>query len=308
MTEPAKSTTSSGEFLALLVDDNPSILRATKDYFQRHGLRAIVASNMKEALRHVKSTPALDVIVTDVDLDPTEGNDTGGVTLAKEVRKIRAALPVLAYTGHKEEDFDAPVDWEVFDEPLSKGGGFKTIEENLEVCLKHAKAYRQKRVSSSKEELFRLQEKYDIPDYDVATLRSFIPGGQEDCVPESDLASAGMFSADDLLRRAGYELHLIEAGKKLGHEDVGQAVTMVPIPVWIRKDGGFYVAELYGHPCIYAEGGTADEAIAGVTMLMCGYHQDLQSNDSLGVELENLKEYLKRALSVTHATKHKRGD
>lgn len=299
------SSTRENEFLALLVDDNPNVLRAVKDYFQRHGLRAIAASNVREALRHVKSTPALDVVITDIDLDPDPiSNDTGGVTLAKEIRKIRATLPVLAYTAHKESDFDTLIDWSVFNAPLSKGGGPDEVKQNLEICLRHAQGHRLKRISGAKEELLRLQNKYDIPDHDVATLRSFLPGAQEVAFLESRSESRGMLNADDLLRRAGYELHLIEAGKKLGDEEVGQAVTLVPIPVWIRKDEGFFVAELYGHPCVYAEGTTAEDAIASITMLMCGYQQDLQRDGSLGVELENLKKYLGWVLSISHAIKH----
>jgi CheY-like chemotaxis protein len=308
MSAAAKQTTKESDFLALVVDDQRSIREATKEYFQRHGLRAIVASSVKEALRHVKSTPALDVVITDVDLDPDpDANDTGGVTIAKEVRKIRAALPVLAYTAHKEQDFDAPVDWDVFDEPLGKGGGFKSIEQNLEKCLGHARRYREKRITSAKDELIRLQQKYEIADYDVATLRSFLPGAH-DITDKRVEAGVGMLSADELLRRAGYELHLIEAGKPLGDEEVGNVVASVPVAVWVRKEGdSSYVAELYEHPCIYGEASTVEGAIGAVTMLMAGYHQDLQSSKDLGVELQHLKEYLNRVLSASHATKHERG-
>ena len=288
------------KLLALVVDDNPDIIAASKVYFEGHGLKAIGATSVQEALRHVKTTPSLDLVITDVhlSLDP-ESADTGGVTLAKEIRKLRSDLPVLAYTGQKDPDFSAQVDWGVFNEPLSKGGGFEEIERNLATCLEYARGYQRKRISTAKDELRRLQEKYRIPNYEVETLRSFLPGsrasaGRENSDPSEQAKTDEISNADELLRRFGYELQFVEAGAKVGDEQTGMALAQTPIPVWIKKEGKLFVAELYGHPSIYADGERRRDAIESLAKLMCGYHKDLLEarDQELGPEMLNLKGYL----------------
>lgn len=68
-------------------------------------------------------------------------------------------------------------------------------------------------------------------------------------------------------------------------------VTAFPIPVWIRAEQDRFVAELYGHPCIYADGDTERSAITSVACLMYGYFQDFKKHaeGELSAELNRLR-------------------
>lgn len=209
------STEAPQEPIALVVDDNPIVLEARLQYFRRKGFRALGAATKADALRQVKNTPALDIVVTDLDLSGGKSRPTNeGEDLAKEIREFRSDLPIVAYTAHQEPDYLKSVNWKVFTKTISKVGAGEDIEKHLHICRDLALEHKRRRIEIAKSELLRLQKKYDIADYDVATLRAFLPGlVSQSAGTESD---GDPQSADDVLRDAGYHLHLIEAGTNLG--------------------------------------------------------------------------------------------
>src|SRR5688500_4914680 len=114
-------TTFEDKPIALIVEDKQRAAKARKDLFDAYGFVAIQASSKEEALQHLRSAPAIDIVVTDVNLDPEAPNDKSGVELAKEVRNLRPSMPVIGYSGHFQENDLDPRDWERFDQHLPKG-------------------------------------------------------------------------------------------------------------------------------------------------------------------------------------------
>lgn len=80
----------------LLVDDEPSILKATKAALSRKGLSVQIASDGKHALDLFKANPEnFDLIVTDQSMPRMSGVD-----LIKEIRALPSDIPIIFSTGH----------------------------------------------------------------------------------------------------------------------------------------------------------------------------------------------------------------
>jgi CheY-like chemotaxis protein len=79
----------------LLVEDEILISNMMADILEEQGFQVHVAANAAEALRHIESNAAVDVLFTDIHLPG--GMD--GSTLAKRVRELRPGLPIVYASG-----------------------------------------------------------------------------------------------------------------------------------------------------------------------------------------------------------------
>ncbi|MBT9463038.1 ATP-binding protein [Hydrogenophaga sp.] len=90
----------------LLVDDNEELRGVTAALLATFGCEVISSPSPQEALRILQNNGSIDVVLTDV-LMP---GPMDGVALAKQVRELMPALPVVLISGHRgnAEDLDFP--------------------------------------------------------------------------------------------------------------------------------------------------------------------------------------------------------
>jgi two-component system, cell cycle sensor histidine kinase and response regulator CckA len=81
--------------LILLVDDEPSILRATTRGLMTAGLRTLAAGSATEALRLLQMHDDIAVLVTDQTMPGMTG-----LSLSERVRTLRPELPIILSTGY----------------------------------------------------------------------------------------------------------------------------------------------------------------------------------------------------------------
>ncbi len=94
-----RSEPSGGGFeTVLVVEDNDDIRRLTTRTLQQVGYRVLQAASGASALDLVSAGESVDLVVTDVIMPLMNG-----VTMAREMRKLRAGMPVLFITGYTPE-------------------------------------------------------------------------------------------------------------------------------------------------------------------------------------------------------------
>lgn len=83
----------------LIVDDNKDVLIYLKRILLDTGMELISARSGFEALEIIKNTPDIDVVLLDMQMP-----EMNGIDAAREIRKIRKNIPVIAQTAFIFED------------------------------------------------------------------------------------------------------------------------------------------------------------------------------------------------------------
>jgi signal transduction histidine kinase len=81
----------------LLVDDDPMVLAGTSAMLEELGHRVVTAASAAPALEIVRSDAPIDLVITDHAMPGMTGTE-----LAKHIRDIRPALPIILATGYAE--------------------------------------------------------------------------------------------------------------------------------------------------------------------------------------------------------------
>jgi CheY-like chemotaxis protein len=82
------------EFVVLLVDDEPLLLKTVRRMIEQHGHRVVAAASSQDALSIAAREPNIDLVVTDLALPGMPGSE-----LVKRLRLVRPALRVLYTSG-----------------------------------------------------------------------------------------------------------------------------------------------------------------------------------------------------------------
>jgi CheY-like chemotaxis protein len=255
--------------VAVLVEDDPQVLQLRQRMLNGVGFVTIGVKTSQEALREVRSGPSIDMVITDVNLNRDDEDDRSGVTLAADIKQFSPDLPIVGYSGLFNEDEISPVDRELFLSyvPRARLGPEELIDQARE-WVGVALGYRTSRTRRADFELERLRQKYKIRPRDFETLRSCVPEGSAGKV------SGPVVTADELLRRAGYRLRMIQAGEARPRLDGQHATIRRPIIVWLRSDANAVVVEVANFPTLYAHGESEGEAVRQLLLLLDGYHLD----------------------------------
>jgi CheY-like chemotaxis protein len=264
---------SSSAVMALVVEDDEEALGTRLGLLEAHGITALGARSAQDALREFRASPGVDIVVTDINLDPLRRKDTSGVALARAIRRVSRDVPIVGYSAAFSEG-DLPAgDWEVFDSYFPKGQSEPgQITARVEDWRKKALEHRVARTSRAREELERLREKYPSVVSEFSTLRFLVP------TRSAGLETATSQSVDELLRLAGYRLRLIERGGPRPQLEDGEGRLSAPIMFWLKDVDDTVIAEAYGYPELYSYGENDDEAIRNVLLLMDGFYRDLGSD------------------------------
>lgn len=94
-TDTASSESDSGHDKALVVDDQPDVLKMAIELFQVMGYEVFAANNGTDALEILKRTPDMDVLFSDV-LMP----GMTGIALGQEARKLVPGIKVVLASGY----------------------------------------------------------------------------------------------------------------------------------------------------------------------------------------------------------------
>jgi DNA-binding NtrC family response regulator len=78
----------------LVVDDNPSVLKAVADILERAGFRVIAAASGKAALRQAEANRSIDLLLSDVEMPNISGPDLGQM-----LKTARPELRVMLMSG-----------------------------------------------------------------------------------------------------------------------------------------------------------------------------------------------------------------
>jgi len=85
--------------ICLLVDDNKDVLLYLNRVLSSTGIKTLTARSGIEALDILENTPAIDVVLLDMQMP-----EMNGIEATKEIRKIRKDIPIIAQTAFIFED------------------------------------------------------------------------------------------------------------------------------------------------------------------------------------------------------------
>ncbi len=199
----------------------------------------IAVADPDEAVWEMRSSPGIDLLITDVRLRPElDDDDTSGLRLGDYVKSIRPELPVAVYsTTFLEGELDEMLSDSArsrFDVVLPRGGELWHEENLLDECVQLAKGFRDRRYTST-------------ADGELATSATGIKVMREFVV-----GRAPKKSSDKVLKESGYTLRLL---------DVRHGELRGPIAIWVLEHGDRVSAELYQRPDVHAVGSTLNEAL-----------------------------------------------
>ena len=89
----------------LVVDDEPPILFALRDYFQGSGYEVDCASELEEAQALLAEEASYDLVIADLRLDAWSG--TSGLELIRDVRDRCARSRILFLTAYGSPEIEA---------------------------------------------------------------------------------------------------------------------------------------------------------------------------------------------------------
>jgi DNA-binding response OmpR family regulator len=89
----------------LLVDDEPPILFALRDYFKAEGYAVDCAGELEEAQALIAEVACYDLVIADLRLDSLSG--VGGLELIGDVRDRCAGARILLLTAYGSPEIEA---------------------------------------------------------------------------------------------------------------------------------------------------------------------------------------------------------
>ena len=270
--------------LALIVDDDNKTRETRSKILEESNFIAIGASTRNDALREIKASPAIDIIITDISLKPDDYSDNSGYLLAKDISKLRPNLPIIGYSG-KVKEFPNEYN-KVFIDSLERGSNnLKQLRQHVQKWRDLALKYRKIRTERATENLGRIKEKYKLSSHDYNILREFVPDAISHNKEQNEY-----ISIEDVLRNAGFHLQIIDDYPDLPIK--GKIIA--PIAIWLQEIAGGAIAQVYGFPDLYSSGVDSDEAIRNLLILIYGYYTDIKSEKDkvLSRHVKSMKNYL----------------
>lgn len=260
--------------IALLVEDEPKSLKLRQGLLKQHGFLALAVQTAEDAMREFAASPGVDLVITDIRLNPQIPGDKSGVELAEQLKHVAADIPIVGYSAAFAENDLTHEEIGLFTSYYSRGNEKATeIIKHVEKWRRMAEAFRERRRRAAQAKLEEYRRKYPVPEPDFATLRFLVP---------HRLAQPGgsAESIEDVLHEAGFQFRLIERGHSRPTLADSPAIVKAPIPVWLRTTEGTPVAEVYGFPELYSFGNTEEDAIRNLLLLMDGYYHDSKVHSS----------------------------
>lgn len=267
--------------LMLLVEDNLESLSARVEIYEDAGLTVLTAASAEDAIRQIWSSPMVCAVVTDLNLEPSDTDDTAGVYLCKYLREVRPGLPVAGYSAHFDEAAVAETDRELFDRYYARGSlTVRGIADSAAEIRELAIEFRDLRREEALKRLDTLRKAQCLDLAQCNFYQSLLP--REDSWIEQVLTSSGY----ELLTIVSPPAPISKCSPRLA----------TALLVWVRSGPDGVESEVFGMPNLYAAGADLDEAITGLLEIMCLFFEDLREADDLVGEALDLQRFLVRVI------------
>ena len=247
------------EPLIMLVEDNPETLELETDLFHKRGCKVLGFTHSDDALKAIAYTPSLDLIVTDINLNP-KARDKSGISFAKLVRNLNLEIPLCGYSAFFAPNELTNDEKSFFDCWFDKSLDTNEISAMMDDLKTRAFQHRKTRLESATESLASLRDKYKIRTEDYELIREFI------------LNCDSSNHVEDALHRANYKIMILHP---LDYTSLSN-----PILIWVKDQPDFCEAEVYGHPSLYSHGETEAYAICNLIELLQLYAMDSAQDDT----------------------------
>ena len=140
--------------VALIVEDQADALGIKRELLEQHGFTVLGARNREQALAEDAAVPSIDLVVTDVNLDPSSPLDKSGLDLAREIRESESGVPIVGYSALFAEDAFPETELESFDRYHPKGTSSPVeVLENVREMQRLARRHRRRRVAKASERI-----------------------------------------------------------------------------------------------------------------------------------------------------------
>lgn len=267
--------------LALLVEDNENSLRRRAEIFSSIGISVITAKSVEEADWQIKTSPDVDLLICDINLNVEDEDDEGGIEIAQKIRKENSLLPMVAYTGRiSKGQLESKLlsTSNPFTFHYSKGAR-ERFQEDITKWRNAAITYRQSRRDNFETLWNKIVEKYKISDFDSSRIKTFLPGNKNksEYSPDADkpTISSTFDSAINLesqLAAAGFSLHIIYNSNNNANgrdEDFYFDKVSKPFLIWARKwENEIVDVEVFQHNSLSASGINLENAVKKLYALM----------------------------------------
>lgn len=262
--------------LVMLVEDDKDKVKQTIKAFKGRGCNVIAFPHSDEAIRGLSSSPSLDLILTDIDLDGS-GHDKSGIAFARFVRELDIEVPLCGYSSKFEDDELSIEEKSYFDCWYDKAQTAHKINIMLDELKERALIHRKEKYEEMESLIRILREKYTINKEDYEQIRELI------------LKSDSPSELEKILHDANYSLRIL-------HPVNVQSLSN-PILIWIKKHDDTVEAEVYGHSALYSFGDSEQESIDKLVELMQLFAKDVVGDDVYNYQLPGLrlKEFLSYA-------------
>jgi CheY-like chemotaxis protein len=270
----------------LIVDDDETTRELYKELFELMGFAVVGASSYEDAYRELRACPSIDLMLTDVNLHRDKEHDMSGLDLARDIRMMRPDLPIVGYSGRfSEGDLSGDAD-NIFYVKRIKGHNTPLDwRADLELWRRAATTYRAKRLSKARDELERLQRKYNMDSYDITLLQEYLP-----LLIRPD-------SIETVLQHAGYRSAFIDKGRIAGIPGGGTLSVSFPIPIWLRTGADDVTAELTRFPDVCATASEEQIAVERLLVVIATKYREFSAAEHTNEEDELFK-YLQVVLGA----------
>lgn len=233
----------------LIVDDNEHNLSRRAAMFESDSIVTLKARSLEEAKSRVLTAPAIDGVVTDVNLTG-KPKDRSGVELSLLIKTMKPSLPIAGYSG-LDYNIELTEDEQVFDVYIPKNCEMPEKRRSIATLEQAALAHAQSRIADATAKVKRIEDKYRLDKDDVTVLTSML-------ADSSDL---------EKFREAGYSLRLVTNGD-LPYYSQGDWDLRRPFVVWMYHQEGEWRASVYQHSGLQASGSSEGEALANLFAVM----------------------------------------
>jgi hypothetical protein len=230
-----------------------------KEGFEKRGCGVITLRHSDEAIRRIFTTPSVDLILTDIDLDGS-GHDKSGVALARFVKELKLDTPLCGYSSQFEDDQLSEEEKQFFDCWYPKAQLARHINVMYDELRKRAVAHRVKKIEEAENIMTTLRLKYSIKKEEYEQIRELI------------LNADSPSEIEKILHNANYSLRILHP------TDVKSLSN--PVLIWLRKTEDLVEAEVYGHSSLYSYGETEEKAIEKLVELMQLFAEDTINDEA----------------------------
>jgi CheY-like chemotaxis protein len=254
--------------VVLIVEDGASQRNTKAREMEERGCVPVTVEDSDAAARELTASPGIDLVLTDIRLAPSNGDDRSGVKLAHFVKSAYPEIPIVGYSAFFSAKDLSVDEFAQFDYAYNKGAeSIKEIRVNLDKCAELAFRSRRKRRSRAE---VRLAAAADQTSERILEI-----------VRSATLAEVG--GIERVLHEAGFRLNLVK---------IPSAGNIEPLIVWVRDHAGSVDVEVYGHSTLYVTGDSEEEALEHLIDLIQVYWEELDSQKELSGPARRLHDFL----------------